>query len=66
MYMARLLNYAEAAIQARNFTLAEAIEDILLRHSRDPVHRFRAERLADRIDFESEYAMSHGEMTKIQ
>jgi hypothetical protein len=65
MYIDRLLNFAEAAIQARNFSLAEAIEDILLRHSRDPVHRFRAEKLKERIDFEREYAMSHGEMSKI-
>ena len=66
MYINRLLNFAEAAIQARNFTLAEAIKDILLRHSHDPVHIFRAEKLKEQIDFEREYAMSHGEMIKIQ
>jgi len=66
MYIDRLLNVAEAAIQARNFTLAESIEDILLRHSRDPVHRFRAEKLKEQTDFEREYAMSHGEITKNQ
>jgi hypothetical protein len=66
IYIDRLLNFAEAAIQARNFALAEAIEDILLRHSRDPVHRFRAEKLKERIDFVREYAMSQGEMTKYQ
>ncbi len=66
IYIDRLMNFAEAAIQARNFTLAESIEDILLNHSRDPVHKFRAEKLKEQIDFEREYAMSHGEMTKIQ
>lgn len=65
-YIDRLLNFAEKSIQAHNFTLAEALKDILLRHSSDPVHRFRAEKLTERIDFEREYAMSHGEMPKNQ
>lgn len=64
MYVDRLFYIADSAIQARNFTLAEAIEELLLRHSRDPVHRFRAEKLKEQIDFEREYALSHGEMTK--
>lgn len=66
MYSNRLLNFAEAAVQARNFTLAEAIKDTLLRHSHDPVHRFRAEKLKEQIDFEREYTVSHGEMINIQ
>ncbi len=66
IYIDRLLYFADSAIQARNFTLAEAIEELLLSHSRDPVHRFRAEKLKEQINFEREYALSHGEMTKIQ
>jgi len=65
-YINRLLNFAEKSIQARNFTLAEALEDILLRYSSDPYHRFRAEKLTERIAFEREYAISHGEMPKNQ
>ena len=65
-YFDRLLDFAVKGIQARNFTLAEALEDILLRHSSDPVHRFRAEKLRERIDFERKYTMSHGEMPKNQ
>ncbi|MGD8536100.1 MAG: hypothetical protein PVF66_09665 [Candidatus Aminicenantes bacterium] len=66
IHIDRLLNFVEAAIQARNFKLAEAIKDILLQHSTDPVHRFRAEKLKERIDFEREYAMSQSEISKIQ
>ncbi|UCE20825.1 MAG: hypothetical protein JSV46_00895 [Candidatus Aminicenantes bacterium] len=66
IYIDRLFYFADSAIQARNFSLAEAIEKLLLRHSQDPVHRFRAEKLKEQINFEREYALSHGEMTKIQ
>ncbi len=64
IYIDRLFYFADSAIQARNFSLAEAIEELLVRHSRDPVHRFRAEKLKEQINFEREYALSHGEMTK--
>jgi len=51
MYIVRLLYYAKAAIQSRNLELAQRIGDILLRFSTDPVHRFRAEKLIEHIEF---------------
>lgn len=54
-----LLNYGVASIHARNYELAGYIGDTVLRHSSDPLNRFKAERILERVDFERGHTISH-------
>ena len=52
-----LLNYGVVSIQARSYDLAAHIGDSILRRSSDPLNRFKAERLLERLEFERSYRM---------